>query len=136
VERCLLAVYPLSSDALVRLLVVLLAAVLVVLVARFRPRLRGSSLRVEGSLKSPGAYLFTATACDSCDAARSAYVKEMGESGFTELTWEDHPDTLTRLGVTEIPAGSVLDAHGREVGSFVGVPRRRALRRAVRRMRA
>ena len=81
-------------------------------------------------------YLFTASACDSCDSARSVYVEELGASGFTEFTWEDRPGLLTRLRVGEIPVSTVLDASGRELGSFVGVPPRRALRRAVRRMRA
>ncbi len=124
-----------SDGAVVRLLVVLLAAVLVAGAARLRPRRRGPVLQVEGNLTGPGVYLFTAAACDSCDAARAVYVRETGETGFTELTWEDHPDTLTRLGVAEIPTGCVLDAGGRQVGSFVGVPGRGALRRAMRRMR-
>ena len=125
-----------DSDVAVRLVPVLVAAGLVVAVARYRPRRRGRPLRVEGNLEGPGVYLFTASACDSCDSARSVYVSELGAAGFTELTWEDRPGLLTRLGVADIPVGAVLDSSGREVGSFVGIPPRGALRRAVRRMRA
>jgi len=126
----------LDSDLVLRLLVVIVAAGVVVAVARLRPRRRGRSLRTGGNLEGPGLYLFTASACDSCDSARSVYVDVLGEDGFTEFTWEDRPSLLTRLGVGEIPVSTVLDSTGREVGSFVGVPPRRALRRAARRMRA
>ncbi len=125
-----------DSDLLLRLVVVIVAAGVVVVVARLRPRRPGRPLRTEGNLEGPGLYLFTASACDSCDSARSVYVEELGEDGFTELTWEDRPGLLTRLGVGEIPVSTVLDSSGREVGSFVGVPSRGALRRAARRMRA
>lgn len=124
-----------DSDLALRLVVVVVAVAVTVAVARFRPRSRGTGLRIEGNLEGPGVYLFTASACDSCDSARSVYMAELGSSGFTELTWEDRPGLLVRLGVRDIPVGTVLDSSGREVGSFVGVPPRRALRRAVRRMR-
>ena len=112
---------------------VLSAAAVVVGIARFRPKRRGWVLRVEGNLAGPGVFLFTASACDSCDSARAVYEQVLGEVGFEEFTWEEHPELLARLGVAEIPAGTVLDASGCEVGSFVGVPGRFHLRRAVRR---
>ena len=125
-----------SNDVLLRLVVVVVAAAVVIGVARFRPRRRRWPLKVEGNLTGPGVYLFTAAACDSCDAARAVYVGVLGEQGFTELTWDDHPELLTGLGVAEIPVSTVLDASGHELCSFVGVPRRAGLRRAVRKMRA
>lgn len=112
------------------------AVAVVVAVARYRPRRRGRALNIEGDLEGPGVYLFTASACDSCDSARAVYLEELGPDGFTELTWDDRPRLLTRLGVGEIPAGIVLDSSGREVDSFVGIPPRRALRKAMRRIRA
>ena len=121
---------------MLRLLVVVLAAAVVVGIARFRPRRDRSTLRVQGNLAGPGVYLFTAAACDSCDSARAVYVRVLGEDGFTELTWEDRPELLTRLGVAKIPVSTVLDAAGREVRSFVGAPRPAALRRAAWKMRA
>lgn len=121
-----------TSELLMRLLIVLSAAAIVVGIARFRPKRREWVLRVEGNLTGPGVFLFTATACDSCGHARTAYRRILGEDGFAELTWEDHPEMLTRLGVAEVPSGAVLDASGAEVGSFIGVPGRFQLRRAVR----
>ena len=129
---CSAAGFPVTREFLTRLLTVLSAAAVVVGIARFRPQQRGWILRVEGNLSGPGAFLFTAAACDSCHSARSALRRILGEDGFTEFTWEEHPDLLTRLGVAEVPSGSVLDASGREVGFFLGVPGRFRLRRAVR----
>ena len=125
-----------DSDVTLRLVAVVVMAAVVVGVARYRPRRRGRALRVEGNLEGPGVYLFTASACDSCNSARAVYLEELGTDGFTEFTWEDRPGLLTRLGVGEIPASIVLDSSGREVDSFVGIPPRRALRKAIRRMRA
>ena len=125
-----------DSGLAFRLVAVVVVAGVVVAIARRRPRRRGPALRIEGNLEGPGVYLFTASACDSCDSARAVYLEELGSDGFTELTWEDRPGLLTRLGVGEIPASTVLDSSGREVDSFVGIPPRRGLRKAMRRMRA
>lgn len=121
-----------DSEFLVRLLLILATAAVLVGIARFRPARRAWILRVEGNLTGPGVFLFTAAACDSCRPARTACRRILGDNGFEEYTWEDHPDLLTRLGVAEVPSGSVLDASGAEVGSFVGVPSRLRLRWAVR----
>ncbi len=102
--------------------------------ARVRPRRRPPPLRAEGNLEGPRVYLFTSSACDSCGEARAVYTRVLGEGGFTELTWEEHPYLFTDLGVEGIPRGAVVDAAGRETGSFSGAPRPSALRRAVRRM--
>lgn len=102
--------------------------------ARFRLRRRPPPLRVEGNLEGPGVYLFTASACDMCGEARAVYRRVLGEGGFTELTWEEHPYLFTDLGVEGIPRGAVVDAAGREAASFSGAPRPAALRRAARKM--
>lgn len=125
-----------ADGFVVRLLVVLAAAGVVAAVAGFRPKRPRNPLYVEGNLDGPGVYLFTAAGCDACDAARLAYREVLGESGFTERSWEEHPDLLTRVGVDEIPVGAVVGADGKQVASFVQVPRPMALRRAVRKMRA
>lgn len=114
------------------MLIVLTATAVVVGVARFRPRRRAWMLRAEGNLTGPGVFVFTAAGCDSCDSARSAYELVLGEDGFVEFSWEEHPSLLTRLGVAEVPFGAVLDRSGHEVASFVGMPGRLLLRRAVR----
>ncbi|MCY4622105.1 MAG: hypothetical protein OXD34_09795 [bacterium] len=125
-----------AEGFVVRLLVVLLAAGVVAAVAAFRPKRPRTPLSVEGNLDGPGIYLFTAAACDACDEARRVYRQVLGDSGFTERSWEEHSDLLTRIGVAEIPVGAVVGADGRQVASFVRVPRPMALRRAVRKMRA
>ena len=121
-----------SGEVWLRLLAVGLAVVLVVGAARFRPRHRPPPLSVEGNLEGPGVYLFTSSACDSCGEARAVYTEVLGEGGFTELTWEEHPYLLTDLGVEGIPRGAVVDASGQEAAAFSGVPGAAALRRAVR----
>lgn len=122
-----------TSEFLLRFLMILSAAAVVIAIARIRPKRRQWVLRVHGNLTGPGVFLFTASACDSCDSARSVYRRVLGEDGFEEFSWEEHPELLARLGVAEIPAGTVLDASGHEVGAYVGVPGRFHLRRAVRR---
>ena len=121
---------------MVRLLVVLAAVGVVAAVALFRPKRPRTPLSVEGNLAGPGVYLFTAAGCDACDEARSVYREVLGESGFTERSWEEHSDLLARVGVADIPSGAVVGADGRQVASLAQVPKPPALRRAVRKMRA
>ena len=123
-----------DDGVLIRVLAVAAAAGLAVLAARMRRRPAAPPLRVEGNLAGPGVYLFTAAACDACDQAREACRAALGEDGFTELTWEEHPELLTRLRVGEIPAAALVDGSGRGVGFFPGVPRPSRLRRAARRL--
>lgn len=120
----------------IRLLVVLAALGVVAAVAAIRPKRPRAPLSVEGNLAGPGVYLFTAAGCDACDEARAVYREVLGESGFTERSWEQHSDLLARVGVAEIPSGAVVGADGRQVASFVQAPKPLALRRAVRKMRA
>ena len=119
-----------------RLLVVLVAVGVVAAVAALRPRRPRTPLTVEGNLDGPRVYLFTAAGCDACDEARLVYRAVLGESGFAERSWEEHSDLLARVGVADLPVGAVVGADGREVASFVQVPKPLALRRAVRKMRA
>ena len=125
-----------AEDFVVRLLVVLLAVGVVAVAAVRRPRRPRTPLSVEGNLAGPGVYLFTAAGCDACDEARLVYREVLGESGFTERSWEEHSDLLARVGVADLPVGAVVGADGRQVASFVQVPKPPALRRAVRKMRA
>ena len=113
---------------------VLVAVILVLVVARARPAFRPKPLSIAGNLDGPGVFLFTSETCDSCVAARAVYVDVLGEDGFVEHSWEAQASLLTRLGVEEIPVGTVLGADGTEIAAFRLIPRRRALARAVRKM--
>lgn len=123
-----------DGEVLIRILAVTAAAGAVVLVALVRRSPAASRLPVEGLLSGPGVYLFTAAACDACDRAREVYRSALGADGFTELTWEEHPDLLTSLGVGEIPVGAMVDGSGQGVGFVAGAPRPARLRRMARRL--
>lgn len=125
-----------DSEVLIRILAVTAAAGAVALVALVRRSPVASRLPVEGLLSGPGVYLFTAAACDDCDRAREVYRSALGADGFTELTWEEHPDLLTSLGVGEIPVGAMVDGSGQGVGFVAGAPRPARLRRMARRLGA
>lgn len=126
-----------NAEVLIRAAAVAAAVGLSVLAAaRARRRPALSPLPAAGLPAGPGVYLFTAAACDACDRAREVYRSALGADGFTELTWEEHPDLLTGLGVGEIPAAAVVDPSGRGVGFVTGVPRPARLRRAVRKLGA
>lgn len=122
-----------DGEVLIRVSAVAAIAGLAVLVALARRSPAPPPLPVEGRLSGPGVYLFTAAACDACDRAREAYRSVLGADGFTELTWEEHPDLLTSLGVGDIPAGAVVDDSGQGVGFLAGAPRPARLRRTARR---
>lgn len=123
-----------DGEVLIRILAVTAAAGVVVLAALVRRSPAASRLPVEGLLSGPGVYLFTAAACDACDRAREVYRSALGADGFTELTWEEHPDLLTSLGVGEIPVGAMVDGSGQGVGFVAGAPRPARLRRMARRL--
>ena len=125
-----------DGEVLIRILAVTAAAGVVVLVALVRRSPAASRLPVEGLLSGPGVYLFTAAACDACDRAREVYRSALGTDGFTELTWEEHPDLLTSLGVGEIPVGAMVNGSGQGVGFVAGAPRPARLRRMARRLGA
>ena len=123
-----------DGEVLIRILAVTAAAGAVALVALVRRSPAASRLPVEGLLSGPGVYLFTAAACDACDRAREVYRSALGADGFIELTWEEHPDLLTSLGVGEIPVGAMVDGSGQGVGFVAGSPRLARLRRMARRL--
>ncbi len=118
---------------LTRVLVVVAAGLLVLAIARFRPPPKAKPLTIEGNLTGPGVFLFTSETCDSCADARAFYTKVLGDGGFVEITWESDPALLTRLGVWEIPVGTVLGSTGEVLGNFRMIPKRAALQRAARR---
>ena len=130
---CFQARFLLETETILRLLVVVLAASIVLGVARYRREPKAKALSVDGNISGPGVFLFTSASCDSCAAARSVYRDVLGEAGFVEISWESDPGLLTRLGVEEIPVAIVLDATDKVVADFRLIPKRSRLARAARR---
>lgn len=120
-----------ADDPVVRLVVLAIAALVVVVVARLlgghrqtrQPiDLRGAGLR--GAL-----VLFTSTDCANCATVRSM----LAASGLRprEVTWELEPATMERAGVGAVPLTVVVDGEGAVIEQWTGVPTRRWVRRAV-----
>ena len=124
----------LETEALLRVVFVVVAAAVVVVLARWRPARRPVPLTILGNLQGPGVFLFTSDSCGSCHAAREVYSDVLGPDGFTEHTWEADAALLSRLGVEEIPVATVIDASGTEIASFRLIPKRSPLARAARKM--
>ena len=117
---------------MIRLLLVLAGVLTVTVVGRYRHRPR-FTLRVEGNLDGPGVYLFTAAGCDTCEEARIVHRQVLGANGYTEISWEEHSDLLSRVGVTDIPLSVVVGSNGQGV-TLPDIPKPRALRRAAKKM--
>lgn len=70
-----------------------------------------------------GVYLFTSHACADCEPARRMLSAVLGESGFTELSWEAEPGTFHELGIDAVPATLVVDRDGRGA-LYPGMPQK------------
>lgn len=122
------------SDTAVRALVVGVVIALALLIAWVASRLaRPHHPPVDvGDLASrPGVVVFTSTDCSSCKEALA--VARSQSLPVREVTNELESARLEAAGVLAVPLTVVVDGTGSQVASFAGVPRRRALRRAVRR---
>ena len=83
----------------------------------------------EGS--RPGVVVFTSTTCATC---KEAIVRlEQMRIPFREITSELEPQRFEDWGVVAVPVTVVIDAQGRAVDVFTGVPRTRSVSRAVSR---
>lgn len=121
------------SDQIVRVVVVLvvaLVALLVALVARRLTRPVHPQITVGEVGDRPGVVLFTSTDCSNCKDA-IALLKEESVS-FREITHELEPQRFESWTVLAVPLTVVLDVDGGVVEVMSGVPRRRALRKAIR----
>ena len=83
-----------------------------VLVALLRMRARGRPELIESVSLKPGIYLFTSSACLDCAPARQSLRETFGVGGFSEISWEDGPETFDELGVTAVPATLVVEGDG------------------------
>ncbi len=77
----------------------------------------------------PGVVLFTSTDCGNCKEAIS--ILQRASIPFREVTHDLEPQRFDTWDVLAVPLTVVLDAEGNIVDSMTGVPRRRALIRAV-----
>lgn len=121
------------NDTVVRLIVVaavvLLAASIAWIVRRFRmPPHPAVTVGEVGD--RPGVVLFTSTTCSTCSDVIARL--ESLDVGFREVTNELEPQRFAAWGVAAVPVTVVVDAHGRAVATFSGIPRTRPLRRAMR----
>ncbi len=117
-----------------RVVIVLVAAVIVIVVMRLANRFQRPShppIDLGDVGPRPGVVLFTSTDCTNCKEAL-AVVGSLGIE-IREITWELEPGVFESVGVEAVPLVTVLDAGGHVELLAAGVPRHRALRRAVRR---
>lgn len=78
----------------------------------------------------PGVVLFTSTDCGNCKKAIALLKSE--EIPFREVTHDLEPQRFETWDVVAVPLTVVVDAKGSIVETMSGVPRRKALTRAVR----
>ncbi len=122
------------SAVTVKVLLVMAAIVLVVLLARLAGRWqrpRHPDVDVSSIRTDAGIVLFTSTDCSTCAEARR--VAEATDLAVREVTWELEPGAFSAVGVEAVPLTVLVGAGGFAVSVFAGVPRRGALRRALRR---
>ncbi|GMQ86579.1 MAG: hypothetical protein BMS9Abin07_2163 [Acidimicrobiia bacterium] len=118
----------------VRVVIVLVAAVIVIGVMRLAVRWQHPShppIDLGGVGPRPGVVLFTSTECSNCKEALTV-VGSLGVE-VREVTWELEPAVFESAGVEAVPLVAVVDAAGHTELLAAGVPRQHALRRAVRR---
>lgn len=120
------------SDQLIRVMVVLgvvAVAVFAAFVARKLARPVHPNITVGDVGDRPGVVLFTSTDCGNCREAID--VLQGASIPFREVTHDLEPQRFDTWDVVGVPLTVVLDAEGNIVDSMTGVPRRRALIRAV-----
>ena len=77
---------------------------------RYRSRVAPRTLRATGL--EEGVFLMTSSACSECATARDRLDGAIGESGYTELSWERDPEVFESLEVDGVPAVLVIDGDG------------------------
>ena len=79
----------------------------------------------------PGVVVFTSTDCANCRETM-ALVGSLGVE-VREVSWELEPGVQEAVGVEAVPLTAVVDADGSVEALLTGVPRKRALHRALQR---
>lgn len=120
------------SDQILRIVVVLAVVSVAVLAASIARKLAKPvhpDITVGEVGDRPGVVLFTSTDCSNC---KDAIATLEGESiPFREVTYDLEPHRFETWDVLAVPMTVVLDRDGKVVEAISGVPRRRALTRAV-----
>ena len=108
------------DETLVRLVLVLGTLAVVGLVAWIETRRTRPANRVvsDTGLES-GVFLLTSNDCESCERARATLARR---TEYTEMSWQEAPETFQHLDIEAVPAVLVVDETGRGVLSF-GNPR-------------
>lgn len=122
------------SDDIVRVMAVLVVvgvALVVAAVARKVQRPVHPGITVGDAGDRPGVVLFTSTECGTCKKTIALLKSE--SIAFREITYDIEPQRFDLWMVFAVPLCVVLDKGGDVVEVMSGVPRTRALRRAVRR---
>jgi hypothetical protein len=95
--------------------VVLVAGILAVAtaIALIQRRRRASPVRtVPARGLATGVYFFSSAACSTCDLARNKLDRRLGEDGYTEFSWEQHPESFSEHRVDQVPAVLVVGDAG------------------------
>ena len=122
------------NDVLLRLLIVAALVLVAVGVAAIASRLRRPphpDITVGEVGDRPGVVLFTSTTCPTCKKTISL-LEDIGVP-FREVTHDLEPQRFETWGVVAVPVTVVVDERSEVVDVFSGVPRRRAVERAVAR---
>ena len=77
-----------------------------------RARASGSPRRLDSTSLRSGIYLFSSSACPDCRRVRNQLADRLGEDGFNEFNWEQHPGLFHDLDVTAVPATLVVEDDG------------------------
>lgn len=120
------------GDVIVRALVVVAIALAALAAARVAGRVQQPFHRLldlRATDLPSGVILFTSVDCTNCAAARAAYTKAGIE--FREVTWELEGGLMETVGVDAVPLAVFRTADGVTAAQIAGVPRVRALRRAI-----
>lgn len=121
-----------SSELLVRVVIVVAVVAAALLVALGLPRLRAfRAERVQLDLTglSGDVLLFTSRSCPNCERLRLLLASE--RAAVVELVYEDHTDVWAGWGVEAVPLLVVRGAAGNVDATVAGSASRRRLRRAL-----
>jgi hypothetical protein len=87
---------------------VVLLSLIMIVVLRRRPMVAA----LDHGVLDRGVYLFTSSSCSDCAGARARMEEMLGSRAFVEISWEDHPEMFTQLGIDVVPCTVVIGDDG------------------------